>query len=388
MNNDLKEAITLLAKEKNISKDSLLEAIRNGLISACNKSYGTSENVTVEINPETCDYIVYQNKEVVDKLDNPTILDDATKISLAKAKMIEPSLEVGDIVGIELKSREFGRIAAQVAKNVIFQKIKEEERRVIFNDFYTKERDILVGTISRINQNNGGITVNFGKCDGVMPEPEQVPTEKIKYRIGARLRVYVVEVKESSRGPRIMLSRNRADFVKRLFERVVPEITDGTVEIRSIAREAGSRTKMAVYSNNPDVDPIGTCVGVSGGRVDDVIDELMGEKIDIIEWSDNVANLIENSLSPAKVICVLADEEAKEAQVIVPDYQLSLAIGKEGQNVRLAAKLTNYKIDIKSESQARESGLWDELGIDYQAEGTQDLEEVAPDNDDTDIENS
>ena len=370
--NELLEAIKLLEKEKNISRESLLDAITNSLLSACKNNYGTSDNVDVIMDRETCKYRVVQKKLVVDKMpENPTVEEKATMISLADAKMIDPKYEVEDVVPFEIKSREFGRIATGVAKNVILQKIREEERKVIYNDYFEKERDITTGTVQRIIGKN--ISVNLGRCDTILTESEQVKGEGFKPT--DRIKLFVVEVKDTPRGPRITVSRTHPELVKRLFEQEVTEVRDGTVEIKAIAREAGSRTKMAVWSNDPNVDPVGACVGINGSRVNAVVDELRGEKIDIINWDDNPAYLIENALSPAKVICVVADEEGREAQVIVPDYQLSLAIGKEGQNARLAAKLTGFKIDIKSETQARESGLFDELGIDYQMEGAADFEE-------------
>ena len=370
--NELLEAIKLLEKEKNISRESLLDAITNSLLSACKNNYGTSDNVDVIMDRETCKYRVVQKKLAVDKMpENPTVEEKATMISLADAKMIDPKYEVEDVVPFEIKSREFGRIATGVAKNVILQKIREEERKVIYNDYFEKERDITTGTVQRIIGKN--ISVNLGRCDTILTESEQVKGEVFKPT--DRIKLFVVEVKDTPRGPRITVSRTHPELVKRLFEQEVTEVRDGTVEIKAIAREAGSRTKMAVWSNDPNVDPVGACVGINGSRVNAVVDELRGEKIDIINWDDNPAYLIENALSPAKVICVVADEEGREAQVIVPDYQLSLAIGKEGQNARLAAKLTGFKIDIKSETQARESGLFDELGIDYQMEGAADFEE-------------
>lgn len=370
--NELLEAIKLLEKEKNISRESLLDAITNSLLSACKNNFGTSDNVDVIMDHDTCKYRVVQKKLVVDKMpENPTMEEKATMISLADAKMIDPKYEVEDVVPFEIKSREFGRIATGVAKNVILQKIREEERKVIYNDYFEKERDITTGTVQRLIGKN--ISINLGRCDTILTEAEQVKGEVFKPT--DRIKLFVVEVKDTPRGPRITVSRTHPELVKRLFEQEVTEVRDGTVEIKAIAREAGSRTKMAVWSNDPNVDPVGACVGINGSRVNAVVDELRGEKIDIINWDDNPAYLIENALSPAKVICVVADEEGREAQVIVPDYQLSLAIGKEGQNARLAAKLTGFKIDIKSETQARESGLFDELGIDYQMEGAADFEE-------------
>ena len=370
MSKELMEALDILEKEKNISKKTLLETIENSLISACKNNFGTADNVTVTIDPKTCDYTVIQEKEVVEKLEKPTLEEKATKISLADARQIDPDYSVGDRAQVPVKSKEFGRIATGVAKNVILQKIREEERKVIYNDYFTKEKDIVTGVVQRYLGKN--ISINLGKCDAILSENEQVKTEEFKTM--DRIKLYVLEVKDTTKGPRISVSRTHPDLVKRLFETEVSEVKDGTVEIKSIAREAGSRTKMAVISNDPNVDAVGACVGLNGARVNAVVEELHGEKVDIINWDDNAASLIENALSPAKVIAVVADEEKREAQVIVPDYQLSLAIGKEGQNARLAARLTGFKIDIKSETQARELGLFDELGIDYQPEGISDME--------------
>ena len=394
MNKELLEALDLLEKEKNISKAAILEAIENSLISACKNNFGTADNVKVSVNPNTCDYSIIQAKEVVDTLGSkPTIEDKATKISLADARMQNPNLSIGDTVLVPVISKEFGRIAAGVAKNVILQKIREEERKVIFNDYYMKERDIVSGVVTRFMGKN--IAINLGRIDAVLAESEQVKGEELK--LGDRLKVFVLEVKDNPKGPRISVSRTHPEFVKRLFESEVPEIRDGVVEIKSISREAGSRTKIAVCSHEADIDPVGACVGVDGVRVNAVVEELRGEKVDIVNWDENPGYLIENALSPAKVSAVVADEETKEADVIVPDYQLSLAIGKEGQNARLAARLTGYKIDIKSESQAREMGVFDSLdGSDDMSDDmpveegyTQDTEEFdaeAEIKDDNDIE--
>ena len=369
MNKELLEALDLLEKEKNISKAAILEAIENSLISACKNNFGTADNVKVSVNPDTCDYSIIQAKEVVDTLGSkPTIEDKATKISLADARMQNTNLSIGDTVLVPVISKEFGRIAAGVAKNVILQKIREEERKVIFNDYYMKERDIVSGVVTRFMGKN--IAINLGRIDAVLAESEQVKGEELK--LGDRLKVFVLEVKDNPKGPRISVSRTHPEFVKRLFESEVPEIRDGVVEIKSISREAGSRTKIAVCSHEADIDPVGACVGVDGVRVNAVVEELRGEKVDIVNWDENPGYLIENALSPAKVIAVVADEETKEADVIVPDYQLSLAIGKEGQNARLAARLTGYKIDIKSESQAREMGVFDSL------DGSDDMSDDMP----------
>lgn len=384
MNKELLEALDLLEKEKNISKAAILEAIENSLISACKNNFGTADNVKVSVNPNTCDYSIIQAKEVVDTLGSkPTIEDKATKISLADARMQNPNLSIGDTVLVPVISKEFGRIAAGVAKNVILQKIREEERKVIFNDYYMKERDIVSGVVTRFMGKN--IAINLGRIDAVLAESEQVKGEELK--LGDRLKVFVLEVKDNPKGPRISVSRTHPEFVKRLFESEVPEIRDGVVEIKSISREAGSRTKIAVCSHEADIDPVGACVGVDGVRVNAVVEELRGEKVDIVNWDENPGYLIENALSPAKVIAVVADEETKEADVIVPDYQLSLAIGKEGQNARLAARLTGYKIDIKSESQAREMGVFDSLDGSDDMSDDMPVEEVyTPDTEEFDAE--
>ena len=365
MNDELIQALALLEKEKGISRDVLIEAIEASLVTACKNHFGKADNAKVNINRETGDYEVYLEKEVVDTVEDPVM-----QISLEDAIKKNPMLKVGDIYRQDVNSREFGRIASQNAKNVILQKIREEERRSVFDQYYSKEHTLVTGTIQR--QMGRNITVNLGKADAVLSENEQVKTEH--YEPNERLKVYVLEVKDTTRGPRILVSRTHPELVKKLFEAEVAEIQNGIVEIKAISREAGSRTKMAVWSNDPNVDPIGACVGVNGSRVNAVVDELGGENIDIINWSDNIAELIENAISPAKVIVVLADEDEKSALVIVPDYQLSLAIGKVGQNARLAARLTGYKIDIKSETQARESGLFEEIGYidDYYDEESDD----------------
>ena len=345
MSKELMEALEAVEREHNISKDVLLDAIENSLITACRNHYGRADNIRVEMNRETGDFAVVAEKEVVE-----TVEDSMLQISEAEARMKDPKARIGDIMRFPIDSKKFGRIATQNAKNVILQKIREEERKSLFQDWYCKEKDIVSGVVQRYVNHN--YYIDLGKIDAVLTENEQVKTEK--FRPTERIRLYVLEVKDANRGPRITVSRTH------------PEVKDGTVEIRAIAREAGSRTKIAVSSNEPNVDPVGACVGINGARVNAVVQELRGEKIDIINWDDNPAFLIENALSPAKVILVAADEDAKEAEVIVPDHQLSLAIGKEGQNARLAARLTGYRIDIKSETEARESGLLDELEMGYQ----------------------
>ena len=352
MNNELLDALTILEKEKNISKETLLEAIENSLLTACKNHFGKADNVKVVIDPDTCEYHCYQEKTVVE-----TVEDPIEQISLQNAQMINGKYTLGDIVQVEVKSKEFGRIATQNAKNVILQKIREEERKAIYSEYYSMEKDVVTGIVQRYVGKN--ISINLGKADAILTENEQVKGEVFKPT--ERIKVYILEVKSTPKGPKIMVSRTHPELVKRLFESEVTEVKDGTVEIMSIAREAGSRTKIAVYSNDPDVDPVGACVGMNGARVNAIVSELRGEKIDIINWNENPAMLIENALSPAKVI-----GEEKSAKVVVPDYQLSLAIGKEGQNARLAARLTGFKIDIKSETQARESGEFMDYENDYE----------------------
>lgn len=343
--NELLEALNILEKEKDISKETLLEAIENSLITACKNHFGKSDNIKVVIDKNTCEFHVYAEKTVVE-----TVSDPVSEISLLDAKLKDTKYEPGDIVNVEIKSKEFGRIATQNAKNVILQKIREEERKVLFDQYYGKEKDVVTGIVQRYVK--GNISIDLGKVDAILTEKEQVKGEVFKPT--ERIKLYVLEVKDTPRGPKVLVSRTHPELVKRLFEAEVTEVKDGTVEIKSISREAGSRTKIGVWSNNPDVDPVGACVGMNGARVNAIVNELRGEKIDIINWSENPAILIENALSPAKVVSVIADAEAKTAKVVVPDYQLSLAIGKEGQNARLAARLTGFKIDIKSETQAAE----------------------------------
>ncbi|MCD7818275.1 MAG: transcription termination factor NusA [Lachnospiraceae bacterium] len=360
MNNELLEALTILEKEKNISKDTLLDAIKQSLIQACRNNWKTeADNVVVNIDPETCEFEVYAQKTVVEQVE-----DELAQISLTNAKLMDSRYELGDIVRVNIKSKEFGRIATQNAKNVILQKIREEERKVLYNEYYEKEHDVVTGVVQRYFGRN--VSINLGRADATLASEEQIKGET--YRPTERIKVYILEVKDMPKGPKILVSRTHPELVKRLFEEEVTEVRDGTVEIKSIAREAGSRTKIAVWSNNPDVDPVGACVGLNGSRVNAVVDELNGEKIDIINWDENPALLIENALSPAKVISVIADGDEKSAKVVVPDYQLSLAIGKEGQNARLAARLTGFKIDIKNETQARESGDLLEYEEDYYEE--------------------
>ena len=349
MNKELLEALDALEKEKEISKESLFDAIENSLIQACKNHFGKADNAKVTIDRETGDFRVYAEKTVVESRDD--VEDPVLEIALADALLIDKDAKVGDVIEIDIKSKEFGRIAATNAKNVILQKIREEERAVLFNQFYGKERDIVTGIVQRYVGRN--ISIDLGKADALLSENEQVKSEHL--RPTDRVKVYIYEVKDTTKGPKILVSRTHPELVKKLFESEVTEVRDGIVEIKAIAREAGSRTKIAVWSHNPDVDPVGACVGMNGSRVNAVVDELRGEKIDIICWDENPGILIENALSPAKVVFVIADGDEKTAKVVVPDTQLSLAIGKEGQNARLAARLTGFKIDIKSETQAKDA---------------------------------
>ncbi len=347
MNRELIESLSVLEREKDINKEVLFEAIENSLIMAYKNHYGKCDNVTAFVDRETGDFKIIANKEVVEQVE-----DAACQISLEKAKEIDADVEVGDVIKVDVKSKEFGRIATQNAKNIILQKIREEERKVIYEQYYAKEKDIVTGIVQRINGKN--ISINLGKADAILPESEQVKTEV--FTPTERIKLYVTEVKETPRGPRINVSRSHPELVKRLFEAEVAEVRDGTVEIINVSREPGVRSKITVKSNNKNVDPLGACVGINGSRVNAIVNELRGEKIDIVPYSENSAVYVENALSPAKVVSVIADDDAKTAKVVVPDYQLSLAIGKEGINARLAARLTGFKIDIKSESQAKNAG--------------------------------
>ena len=342
MNKEFIDAIYDLEKEKGISKDILIEAIESALVSAYKKNYGTSQNVRVNIDREEGDIDVFMRMDVVEEIE-----DELTQISLEEAQEIDPRYEVGDVVEYQVTPKDFGRIAAQTAKQVVVQRIREAERGMVFDNYIERQGEMVNGVVQRIS--NGTIFVDMGKTEALLPVTEQVPGEK--YNVNDRIKVYIMDVKKTAKGPQVFLSRSHPAIVKRLFELEVPEIQDGTVEIKSIAREAGSRTKMAVYTEDENVDPVGACVGNRGVRVQAVVDELFGEKIDIITWSDDPKVLIKNVLSPAKVEEVIIDDDEKSALAIVPDYQLSLAIGKEGQNVRLAARLCGWKIDIKSHSQ-------------------------------------
>ena len=343
---ELMLALEQIEKEKGISKEVIIDAIEKSLLDACKKDFGKSDNVIVNMDRRTGAIEVFAAKTVVEDVEDP-----ATEISLLKALLISPKYAIGDTVNIEITPKNFGRIAAQQARSVIVQTIKEEEKKALFEHFYCKEKDVVTGVVQRYVGKNISISLD-DKMDALLMENEQVKTEH--YRPTDRIKLYIVEVKETNKGPKVVVSRTHPELVKRLFEKEVTEVADGTVEIKSISREAGSRSKIAVWSNDPNVDPVGACVGMNGNRVNNIVDDLKGEKIDIITWSEDPKVFIENSLSPSKVLSVSVNEEDKSARVVVPDYQLSLAIGKEGQNARLAARLTGYKIDIKSESQAGE----------------------------------
>ncbi|GLC32707.1 transcription termination factor NusA [Clostridium omnivorum] len=345
MNQEFIEALKEIVKEKGISEDLIFTTIEDALVAAYKKNYTNSlnsQNVNVTMNRETGEIHVYSRKEIVEN-----VQDEVNEISLEDAKDIDPRYQLGDIVDIEVTPRKFGRVAAQAAKQVVIQRIKEAERSIIYNEFITKEYDIITGTV--IRKDKGNVFVDLGKLEAVLGPNEQMHNEE--YTFNSKLKLYIVEVKNTTKGAQIVVSRTHPGLVKRLFELEVPEIYDGVVEIKSIAREAGSRTKIAVYSNDEAVDPMGACVGPKGIRVQNIVNELKNEKIDIIKWSKLPEEYIANSLSPAKVLDVTLDEEQKSAKIVVDDSQLSLAIGKEGQNVRLAAKLTGWKIDIKAKSQ-------------------------------------
>lgn len=356
MNEELKTAMEMLEKEKNISSDVLFDAIESALVIACKSNFGKAENVKVEIDRDTFEYRVYAEKTIVPTKED--VMDPQLEISLDDAKKQHINGEVGDVVCVDYNSKSFGRIATQIAKNVILQKIREEERNAIYEYFISKQKSVVTGVVQRQIGKSWAISLGAQdgslKAEGILNEKEQVPGEKIK--TNDRIKVYILDVRKNQKGStRILLSRTHPDLVKGLFAEEVAEIRDGTVEIRSIAREPGSRTKIAVWSNNPNVDPVGACVGLNGNRVNNIVNELNGEKIDIVSWDDNPGNLIQNALSPAKIVAVFADPDEKSAKVVVPDYQLSLAIGREGQNARLAARLTGYKIDIKDETQAKDA---------------------------------
>ncbi len=368
MNREFIKAVEELEKEKEISKDLLIEAIESALVSAYKKNYGTSQNVRVNISRETGDIEVYMRKDVVED-----VYDNLIEVSLEDAREIDPKFQLGDVIESQVTPRDFGRIAAQTAKQVVVQRIREAERGLIYDDYSNRQSEIITGVIQRIS--NDTVYINMGKTEGILATTEQVPGEK--YVMNNRIKVYIMDVKKTTKGPQVYLSRSHPGLVKRLFELEVPEIQEGVVEIKSISREAGSRTKMAVFTQDENVDPVGACVGSRGTRVQTIVDELFGEKIDIINWSEDPEKLISSALSPAKVEKVFINDDGKSATVVVPDYQLSLAIGKEGQNVRLAAKLCGWKIDIKSHSQYFPDDVqYDETEnkeYDYEEDGLDDI---------------
>ncbi len=340
------EALNLIEKEKGIDKEIIFEAIEASLVSACKKNFGSGQNIKVVIDRESGDVACYAQKTVADPVEDPQ-----TEMTLEEARALNPNYQVGDIVDLEVTPRDFGRISAQTAKQVVVQKFREAEREILYNQYITKEREVVTAIVQRRERRN--VIVQMGKIDAILPPNEQIPQES--YNFMDRLKVYVLEVKQTTKGPQIYVSRTHPELVKRLFEQEVPEIHDGTVEIKSIAREAGSRTKIAVYSKHENVDALGACVGQNGYRVNVIVEELGGEKIDVINWSEDPKKFIAAALSPSKVLAVAIDEEEQSARIVVPDHQLSLAIGKEGQNARLSAKLTGWRIDIKSESQAKDT---------------------------------
>lgn len=352
-NKELLESLEIIEKEKGIPKETIFEAIETSLVTACKKNYGTSQNIKVDMNRETGEIKVFAQKEVVED-----VYDAFLEVSLEDAQEINPMYELGDFVDFEITPKNFGRISAQTAKQVVVQKFREAEREKMYNEFSAKEREVDTAIVQRTD-GKGNIIVNLGKTDAILPMTEQLPGEN--YKFNDRIKVYILKVSLATKGPQVTVSRTHFELVKRLFELECPEIFDGTVEIKGISREAGSRTKMAVYSNSDNVDAVGACVGQNGSRVDVIVNELKGEKIDVIPWSENPAEFIAAALRPASVVAVEVDEDSDEkaAKVVVPDTQLSLAIGKEGQNVRLAARLTGWKIDIKSESQARSTDFID-----------------------------
>jgi len=375
MNEEFVGALKELVKEKGISEELLFTTIQDAMVAAYKKNYANAntnaQNVKVNIDRDSGEIHVYAQKTVVDE-----VYDEVTEISLEEAKELSPKNEVDDIISIEVTPKNFGRVAAQLAKQVVTQRIKEAERTIIYDEYKEKEFDIITGTILR--KDKGIVFVNLGKLEGIIGPNEQIPNEE--YKFNEKLKLYIVEVKSGSKGPQIHVSRTHPGLVKRLFELEVPEIFEGVVEIKNISREAGSRSKIAVSSNEEEVDPMGACVGPKGVRVQSIVNELKNEKIDIIKWNKDPGQFIGNALSPAKVLSVVVYEESKSCQVVVDDNQLSLAIGKEGQNVRLAAKLTNWKIDIKSKSQKEALDAEDErllnTEVEIEDEETTDLNEL------------
>ncbi|MFC4320143.1 transcription termination factor NusA [Litchfieldia salsa] len=353
MSSELFDALTLLEKEKGISKDIIIEAIEAALISAYKRNFNQAQNVRVDLNLATGTMRVFARKDVVQE-----VYDTRLEISVEEARSINPNYQVDDVIEIEVTPKDFGRIAAQTAKQVVTQRVREAERGVIYSEFIDREEDIMTGIVQRLDSKF--IYVSLGKIEALLPANEQMPNER--YKPHDRIKVYITKVEKTTKGPQIFVSRTHPGLLKRLFEIEVPEIYDGTVEIKSVAREAGDRSKISVHSDNTEVDPVGSCVGPKGQRVQAIVNELKGEKIDIVEWSDDPIVFVANALSPSKVLDVTVNEDDKGTTVIVPDYQLSLAIGKRGQNARLAAKLTGWKIDIKSQTEAEQLGIYPREG--------------------------
>lgn len=349
MSSELLDALNVLEREKGISRDVLMDAIEAALISAYRRNFNQAQNVRIDLNLEKGSMRVFARKEVVDQVFDPRL-----EISIEDAKQINPNYQVEDVVEMEVTPKNFGRIAAQTAKQVVTQRVREAERGIIYSEFIDREEDIMTGIVQRLDSKF--IYVSLGKIEALLPVNEQMPNER--YKPHDRIKVFITKVEKTTKGPQIFVSRTHPGLLKRLFEIEVPEIYDGTVEIKSVSREAGDRSKISVHSDNPEVDPVGACVGPKGTRVQAVVNELKGEKIDIVKWSDDPVVFVANSLSPSKVLDVIVNENDKATTVVVPDYQLSLAIGKRGQNARLAAKLTGWKIDIKSETDARELGIY------------------------------
>lgn len=364
MSSDLLDALTALEKQKGISRDVIVEAIEAALVTAYKRNFNQAQNVRVDLNLDKGTMKVYSRKDVVEEVE-----DERLQIALEDAQSINPAYELGDIVEEEVTPRDFGRIAAQTAKQVVTQRVREAERGLIYDEYVDREDDIVNGIVERMDARN--LYVGLGKVEAVLPAGEQITTES--YQPHDRIKVYITKVERTSRGPQVFVSRTHPGLLRRLFEMEVPEIYDGTVEIKSIAREAGDRSKISVHTNNEAVDPVGSCVGSRGARVQSISNELNGEKVDIVEWSEDPVVFVANALSPSKVLDVQVNEEDRSTTVVVPDYQLSLAIGKRGQNARLAAKLTGWKIDIKSETDARELGVYPSTS-DFSIEEGQDKE--------------
>ncbi len=349
MSSELLDALTALEQQKGIKRDVLIEAIEAALVTAYKRNFNQAQNVRVDINLDSGSMIVYSRKDVVEEVE-----DERLQVSLADAQVINPHYQVGDVIEEEVTPRNFGRIAAQTAKQVVTQRVREAERGLIYEEYVDREEDIVNGIVERLDARN--IYVGLGKVEAVLPTNEQIPSET--YRPHDRIKVFITKVERTTRGPQVFVSRTHPGLLRRLFEMEVPEIYDGIVEIKSIAREAGDRSKISVVAHHEDVDPVGACVGAKGARVQTIVNELGGEKIDIVEWSEDPVQFVANALSPSQVLDVQVSDDDKSTTVVVPDFQLSLAIGKRGQNARLAAKLTGWKIDIKSETDARELGIY------------------------------